>query len=490
MPPHGASSGIYIFGSTTSFLVGDLVRVTGTITEYKPGTQSKSYTEIKDATLVTKQASVSPIQATNISMPADLSKYEGMLVSFTNDLIINDVNSLGERGEMTLSSVRREVPTNRYPAGSPQAVAMAASNAADQIVLDDKIFTTPNPIPYVAGDKTVRVGDTVSHLVGVIDFASIGNSNYGYKLQPQDVSAVTISRTNARTDAPVLAAGNVRVASANVLNFFTTMIKDGYSFVSDSITAGCTVGPTTTFSNCRGADTREEFVRQRDKIVNELLALNADVVGLMEIQNNGNDAVSYLVNSVNAKVGFPMYAYVPLPPSTGTDAIRVAMIYKPQVLSLVGPSMSDSNGINNRHPIAQTFKAANGAKFSVIVNHLKSKGGSCPSSGADADNNDSQGCYNGTRILQANQLANNFIPAVQAAAGDPDVLVIGDMNSHGFEDPINILTGQGHGQRARVPCASEGPGLFVCVRRRKRLPRPCAGHRLAARPGRRRHRMA
>ena len=439
----GASSGIYVFGSTTGYLVGDLVRVTGTIFEYKPGTQAKSFTEIKDATLITKQASVAPIAPTNITMPTDLSKYEGMLVSFTNDLIINDVNSLGERGEMTLASRRREVPTNRYPAGSPAAVAMAASNAADQIVLDDTLFSVPNPIPYVAADQTVRVGDTVSHLVGVVDFASIGNNNYGYKLQPQAVSSVAISRTNQRTAAPVLPVGNVRVASANVLNFFTTMIKDGYSVVSESITAGCTVGTTTTWKNCRGADTREEFVRQRDKIVNELVAIDADVVGLMEIQNNGDDAVSYLVNSINAKVGFPMYAYVPQPPTTGTDAIRVAMIYKPQVLSLAGASMSDSNAINNRHPIAQTFKAANGAKFSVIVNHLKSKGGSCPSSGSDADKNDSQGCYNGTRILQANQLANVFIPVVQAAAGDPDVLVIGDMNSHGFEDPINVLTAKG-----------------------------------------------
>jgi predicted extracellular nuclease len=439
----GASSGIYVFGSTTSFLVGDLVRVTGTIFEYKPGTQATSYTEIKDATLITKQASVAPIAATNIAMPADLSQYQGMLVSFTNNLVINEVNLLGERGEMTLASVRREVPTNRYPAGSAGALAMAASNAADQIVLDDTIFSTPNPIPYIGEGQTVRVGDEVSHLVGVVDFASIGNGNYGYKLQPQTGSAVEISRVNRRTDAPVLAAGNVRVASANVLNFFTTMIKDGYSVISDSVTTGCTVGATTTWNNCRGADTREEFIRQRDKIVNELVALNADVVGLMEIQNNGDDAVSYLVSSVNARVGFPMYAYVPKPPTTGTDAIRVAMIYKPQALSLVGSSMSDSNAINNRHPIAQTFKAANGAKFSVIVNHLKSKG-SCPSgTGVNADNGDSQGCWNGTRIQQATQLANNFIPAVQAAAADPDVLVIGDMNAHGFEDPINLLTAKG-----------------------------------------------
>jgi predicted extracellular nuclease len=233
----------------------------------------------------------------------------------------------------------------------------------------------------------------------------------------------------------------VRVASANVLNFFTTFTNG--ADVTGATGKGCTLGASNSRSNCRGADNMTEFVRQRDKIVNELVALNADVVGLMEIQNNGNTAVSYLVDQINGALGSPTYAYVPLPPATGTDAIRVAMIYKPAVVSLVGAAMSDDNAVNNRPPLAQTFKAGNGARFSVIVNHLKSKG-SCPSgSGADADNGDSQGCWNATRVQQAQRLAGYFIPAVQASAGDPDVLVIGDMNSHGFEDPINVLTDAG-----------------------------------------------
>jgi hypothetical protein len=36
-----------------------------------------------------------------------------------------------------------------------------------------------------------------------------------------------------------------------------------------------------------------------------------------------------------------------------------------------------------------------------------------------------------------------FLPQVVGTAGDSDVLVIGDLNSHGFEDPINVLTGSG-----------------------------------------------
>jgi uncharacterized protein len=430
-----------VFGGTTSAQVGDLVRVTGTVTEFTPANATRSYTEFKDITAIVKLGTVGQLTPANVTMPANLANYEGMLVRFTNPLIINQVSQLAVRGEMTLSSVRREVPTNRYPAGSAGALAMAAANAADEIVLDDGSFTQAPTIPYIAADQTVRVGDSVTDLVGVVDFGSIGNSQATFKLQPLSVAGVTISRTNPRTPGPLLPAGNVRVASANVLNFFTTFTNGNDVFGNTN--QGCSLGSGTSKSNCRGADNLAEFVRQRDKIVNELVAMDADVVGLMEIQNNGTTAVSHLVDSVNAKVGFPLYSYVPTPASTGTDAIRVAMIYKPSVVSLVGAPMSDGDGINNRPPLAQTFKAANGAKFSVIVNHLKSKA-SCPSgTGVNADNGDSQGCWNGTRIQQAQRLASYFIPFVQQTSGDPDVLVIGDMNSHGFEDPINLLTGAG-----------------------------------------------
>jgi hypothetical protein len=64
-------------------------------------------------------------------------------------------------------------------------------------------------------------------------------------------------------------------------------------------------------------------------------------------------------------------------------------------------------------------------------------------SGDNADQGDGQSCYNGDRKLQAAQLVNVFVPQVKAAAGDDDVLLIGDMNSYGMEDPIQIMTSAG-----------------------------------------------
>ena len=435
------SDGIFVYMANTPVTasVGDLVRVTGTVTEFTPSGANRSYTELKDTTAILVRSSGHTVTPTNIDSLAALADVEGMLVNFTNTLTVNQTAYLGQRGELTLSVGRRETPTNRFRPNSPEALALAAENNANQIVLDDSIFVTPTVIPYIGEDATVRAGDSVTGLTGVIDFGAIGGGGAAFKLQP--TAAPMFSRTNPRTEPPVLPAGNVKVASANVLNYFTTF-TNGVD-VTGATNQGCKVGNSTSRSNCRGADNLAEYVRQRDKIVHSLKAIDADVIGLMEIQNNEDVAVSYLVDALNQAVGFTAYAYVPRPPALGTDAIRVAMIYKPAKVSLQGTAMSDGDSVNNRPPMAQTFKAANGGRFSVIVNHLKSKG--CGgASGLNADLGDGQSCFNADRVEQAVRLRDVFIPQVVAASGDSDVLVIGDMNAHGFEDPIHELTKAGY----------------------------------------------
>ncbi|WP_026354513.1 ExeM/NucH family extracellular endonuclease [Massilia niastensis] len=433
------SDAIFVFGAATDAVVGDRVRVVGTVDEYRPSGATRTYTELKDVTSVSKISGGHRIAPTNIGLPDDLARYEGMLVRFTTPLTVNQNKYLGERGELTLAYGRRENPTNRYPAGSPEAAALAQQNAANEVVLDDGIFTTPPTIPFLAADGTVRAGDTVSDLTGVLDFGAIGGGGAAFKLQPTETPV--FSRTNERSAPPPLAAGNVKVASANVLNFFTTF-TDGRDAWGRS-GQGCTIGNRTSAAECRGADNTEEFIRQRDKIVASLKALDADVVGLMEIQNNDDIAAGYLVEQLNKAIGAPAYAVVPKPAATGTDAIRVAMIYKPAAVKLVGGALSDGDAVNNRPPMAQTFKANNGARFSVIVNHLKSKA-SCGGAGAgDTDPGNGQGCWDLARTNQAKRLATYFVPQVTAAAGDPDVLVIGDLNAYAFENPINYLTGAG-----------------------------------------------
>lgn len=441
------SDGIYVFSNAAPnaavVAVGHLVQVTATVTEYAVGTGAEAVarpvTELTSpsVSLVSTGHSITP---TAIYLPeatdGELERYEGMLVSIQTPLTASQNFFQGRYGQVTLGAEGRlEKPTNLHPAGSAEAQALADANARRRILLDDgSTLQNPNPTPYFAADNTLRAGDTLAAgLTGVIDYGLATNLTDGisdYKIHP--TQAVAFARTNPRPVAPSAVGGNIRVGSFNVLNYFTTLDATG--------SAGCY--PSFTRSDCRGADSAAEFQRQRNKIIPAILGLNADVVGLMEIENNGNTALQDLVNGLNAVAGAGTYAALPLPTGgTGTDAIRVAMVYKPGRVSRVGNAISDTNSIHNRPPLAQTFAAANGERFSVVVNHFKSKG-SCPTgTGADADQGDGQGCWNALRTQQAQALGQFIRNTLQPV--DPDVVIVGDLNAYGKEDPILELASQG-----------------------------------------------
>lgn len=447
------SDGIFVFTSTApTVAAGQLIQLTGTVAEFNTGAATNADTLAHKVTEITGPSGISLISSGNVVTPVaatlpetindDLERYEGMLVTLSGPLTASQNYFQGRYGQVTLSvNGRMEVPTNKYRPNTAQAINLAYANQRSRIVLDDGTSVqNPDPTPYIGLDNTLRAGDTVTSVTGVIDYglATSSNTNFGdYKIHP--TQTVTFTRANLRTTSPEVVGGNISVASFNVLNFFTTF-TDGNTAAGQS-GQGCSLGGAVSASNCRGADNAAEFSRQRTKIIAAISAINADVVGLMEIQNNGNTAVQNLVDGLNAVLGAGTYSVLPLPAAgTGDDAIRVAMIYKPAKVTLVGSSLSDTDAINNRPPLLQTFAAPNGQKFSLVVNHFKSKG-SCPAAGSDPTNeetSDGQGCWNGRRVLQAQRLRSWI--ASNAVA---DTLIIGDLNAYAQEDPIFDLTSNG-----------------------------------------------
>jgi uncharacterized protein len=222
------------------------------------------------------------------------------------------------------------------------------------------------------------------------------------------------------------------------LNYFTNL-NTGSSITNE---IGLNYAP-------RGANTAAEFTRQRDKTISAIAQLNADVVGLVEMENNGTVAIDNLVAGLNAVAGAGTYAAIADPVNLnsvpgGNDAIKVAFIYKPGVVTPVGNAIAanDSAFSAGRAPVAQTFSLnSNGEKFTAIANHFKSKGSSAGAPG-DTDQGDGQGLSNATRKLQSQALL-SFISSVQTSSGDQDVLVLGDLNAYNQEDPIDILRAGG-----------------------------------------------
>ena len=426
------SDGIFVYAPGNAVQVGQRLRLSAGVTEFN------TVTELVSPTAVQVLGSGVSVQPTDVVLPetfeGELERYEGMLVRIVSPLTVSQNYFQGRYGQVTLSADGRlEIPTNRHAAGTAEALALRDDNARRRIVLDDgSTAQNPNPIPFIGADDTLRAGDTVQMLTGVIDHGLItaaGDGPRDYKIHP--TVAPVFERTHPRTAAPAPVGGNVKVASFNVLNYFTTVDQSG---------ASCF--PSGTRSDCRGADSALEFSRQQAKIVAALRAIDADVVGLIEIENNGQTAVNNLVSALNAAYGAAVYAAVGVPTGgSGTDAIRQAMIYKPARVSTVGSALSDTAPIHNRPPLAQTFAAINGERFSVVVNHFKSK--SCgDAAGAEADQGDGQGCWNPLRVQQAAAL-NAFVQQLTTSSGAADVLVIGDLNAYGKEDPVNALTAAG-----------------------------------------------
>ena len=117
--------------------------------------------------------------------------------------------------------------------------------------------------------------------------------------------------------------GSLRVASFNLLNFLTTLTGSEV----------CGAGQNL---DCRGADTEEEFGRQRAKIIEALLGLDADVVGLIELENTpGADPLLSLAAGLNARLGADTYRAIDTG-TLGTDAIRVGILYKTDAVVPVG----------------------------------------------------------------------------------------------------------------------------------------------------------
>ncbi len=459
------SEGLFIDnGTAISVTVGQRVRVTGTASEFQSQTRLTAVSELLGC-------DTGAILPTDLALPFSSStffeRYEGMLVRFSQALYVTESYQLGRFGQLTLAGARLRAPTDAVQPGSA-AQAYATANTRNQIVLDDgENGQNPDPILFGRGGaplsavNTVRAGDRVEGVIGVLTYgwAGVQSSPYAWRVRPVgalDAVLPIFTADNPRPTAPARAAGaEVRVVGMNVLNYF-------------NLFAGCTNGVGGTGTACRGASDATEFERQAAKIVAAILALDADVIGLSEMQNNGygpTSAIQDLVDRLNAVAGAGIYAFVDADAATGqtnalgVDAIKVGLLYQPARVQVVGqPAVLNTGALGlytiatgvsqrNRPALAASFEAvASGERWTVAVNHFKSKGSDCDNNiapvGPDPDANDGQGNCNLTRTAAAEAVA-AWLATSPTGITDSDVLIVGDLNSYRNEDPITALTGAG-----------------------------------------------
>jgi len=468
------SEGLFIFDETLTdealevdVSVGDRVRVSGTVEERFDALTA--LTNISSISIIASDRTL-PTPAT-INFPlattGTLETAEGMRVTVPDTLYVTEYFNLDRFGELRLASdgpsnvpgtdgrIEQYTQFNTPSTGGFNAYQNLV--ARRQIILDDgSTQQTPDSLfgrgtRPLSATNPLRGGDSVTGLTGILsyDFNSYRiHTSQGVDFQP----------TNPRPPVPNEVGGSLKLASLNVLNFFTTLDQRN--------------NPGSGPSNLppRGADTAAEFERQLEKLVTVIATMDADIVGLVELENefadtNGDSqfAAGTLVEALNKRMGSGTYVFVKPEQSfvDASDAISVGAIYKPETVRIAAgttvETLTDDDidgdeaifdgASTNRAPLAVTFEEiSSGETFTVAIAHFKSKGGS--GTGDNADIGDGQGNFNGTRLRGAQTLA-TWLAGDPTTSSDEDFLIIGDLNAYAQEDPIIALEDIGYTDLAR-----------------------------------------
>lgn len=406
------------------YQAGQLLQVSGTVAEIN---QLTALAQISDIKVCGETAAPAPV---TLQLPLaeqqNWEQLEGALLRFEQTLTVNDTYGLGRYGEITLADTRLMTATEVMTPGKDAVALSAVQQQRHMLVLDDGSYQqNPDPLRFgetlLTAANTLRVGDSVSKVEGVLL-----QDERGYRLVPTNTAH--FHSTNPRPAAPdAKPAKALRIAAFNVLNYFNG------------------AGQNPVFPTRRGASTAAELARQQAKTVSALAALDADVIGLLEVENNGYSqqaALAHLTTALNNVTAKP-YRFIITAERPGSDAIKVALLYRPSAVSVEGKAamlLAKPFDWGSRPPLAQSFRhLASNELVTVSINHFKSKG-SCPKDSADAnaDQQDGQACWNALRTASAKALSDWLATQPTGVKTDKQI-ILGDLNAYRLEDPVRAL---------------------------------------------------
>ena len=314
---------------------GDRVRVTGRVVEFDTGVtapgldRDAAHGDVEALTALGRGPGdqAGRVDAWLPTTDIELERVEGMLVTLRAPRTHGHQNHFQARyGQLTLGAAGRARADRTAPArlgrargaGGQRMHAIASCStmrAARSIRFPRRISTPTTRLP--------RTGDRVGSVTGVIDFglSTHARSRPRRLAHPSRPSRRSSARANPRPQRPPAVGGTLRVAGFGLQNYFTTFARRHHRRRRNTRRLHGAAARRAA-SHCRGADNRAEFDRQQAKIVAALAGLDADAIGLTEIENDGNRSAEHLVDALNARVGAGTYASVALPPARHRRAMR------------------------------------------------------------------------------------------------------------------------------------------------------------------------
>ncbi len=493
-----SSEGIFV---ASDFVVepGHLARVLGVVTEFEGETRIDA-SDV--AILSTDRPLPRPVE---LSLPtsaalinrdggfvANLEALEGMRVRIAQPLTVSGLHHLARFGTMKVSAGGRLFQfTQIHRPDADDYREHRKKNAMRSLLFDDGLDTqNPDPIPvpglgakgFLAADTSIRVGDTYTDTVGVLGF---GEDQQSSQEEPDfriHAPRAILGQGNSRSGPPAV-GGSLRIASFNILNFFTTLRSDDRAAVGPDPEAG--EGPRGAETHPRGgakpgAGPLDEYRRQSDKLSLAIRQLDADVIALSELENDFlQGGISPVPQSAQTPRDIPIQALVDAINAgtsngrrydwvrpriegepvefLGGDVISVGFLYDTRTVvtrgdaavlqhfqgrSFVDPLVTGE--ARNRAAFAQTFvERSTGESVTVVANHFKSKGaprGDGTVHPEDENSGDGQSYWNGTRTEGARVLL-DWLASDPTGSGNRDILILGDLNSYAMEDPIQAIMG-------------------------------------------------
>jgi hypothetical protein len=175
-----------------------------------------------------------------------------------------------------------------------------------------------------------------------------------------------------------------------------------------------------------GARSYAEHQLQRKKIRNALVRINADIYGLVELQQ-GNEAIEEIMQDLNARL--PERNYKHFNDAASGTYQKVDYLYDANKVAPISntPAKTDVE-VQNRKKIMCFREIATGERFNYSINHFKAM-----------NTGDEERRVNEARAVV--ELYKSY--SGNKNVRDKDVLIMGDLNCYAFTAPIKQLTEKG-----------------------------------------------
>ncbi|MEA1080109.1 ExeM/NucH family extracellular endonuclease [Marinobacter qingdaonensis] len=426
------SEAVFVYTRRPQGTAGERLRLTGTVKEYHGLTELVG---IQALAVCGREALPEPLPIT-LPWQTPPEALENMRVRAQGPLTVIDNFRLAQYGELTLAGADQITATELHAPG-PAALDLARRQREQRLLLDDgRRERDPRPVPWppagLTADTSLRAGDRVRDLTGVLDFRFDA-----WRMQPE--ASPTFESGNPRPPPPQRPdTPHVRVMAFNLGNYFN---GDGRG---------------QGFPTPRGADSLSQFQRQHQRLLAALQAPDPDILSLAEVENDGygpDSAIAQLARALG-----PEWRVVATPGQDGDDQIRTAMLYRADRVRAEGPPQRLTTGPfrhRGRPPLSQVFRARSGdAGVRVLSVHLKSK--SCRgATGAERAPGNGEGCYANQRRHSAQALV-DWLARVPEPANLAGTLVTGDLNAYARETPIELFRAAGYASMTHQfqPCSA------------------------------------